>query len=247
MTRLLRNRWALLGEGSPGQIYRNVTSYVAGTGAGGFLDLWYASSFAPAVSLLKGETFPITSLFDSQIVDIALPIVTTFWRGTQLLIVLAAAIAWLRPEVVPPGRLVYFAIALALSSSEAGGYTQMLLLVFVFMEPWRGMGRKLALVLAYLMCIPAEFVIAEVPSMVRVSWLWDAGAPVIVEYGIGGVSLFRLIGTYVMTISLCCVTMRDVWNDVHFQGWRGRWRYRRDAPFLPFVQRPVLLGPADKS
>jgi hypothetical protein len=230
--------WAILGEGSPAQIIRNVTTYVGGFGAGGFLDLWYAGSFIPAISLLKGETFPITTVLDSRTVDILLVVTVVYLRTTQILIVLAAIAAWFRPEAVPPHRMVFLAIALALSSSEAGGYTQVLLLIFVFMEPWRGVGRPLALVTAYLLCVPAETTIFDVPPMVRASWLWG-GAPVITQYGVGLASFLRLVGNYFITICLCCVTLHDVWADIRNQGWRDRWRYRRDAPLLPLVEPPV--------
>lgn len=229
--------WQLLGEGDPFQIVRNVTTYVGGTGAGGFLDLWYAGSFIPLLSILKGETFPITTILDSRTVDILLTSTTLFLRSTQLLIVVAAVAVWLRPEIVPLHRCVFLATALALSSSEAGGYTQILLLVFVFMEKWRGVGRPIALVTAYLLSIPGEYVIFSIPPMVRYSYL-AGDVPVIAEYGLGAASILRLFGTYVMMIALASVTIRDVWRDIRLQGWRGRWRYRRDVPVLPFVDRP---------
>ncbi|MBV1690031.1 hypothetical protein KRR38_20665 [Novosphingobium sp. G106] len=231
--------WLFLGEGSPSQIVRNVTTYVGGFGAGGFLDLWYAGSFIPAISLLKGETFPITTILDSNVVDILLIVVTGYLRTTQLLIVLAAVAAWLRPEAVPLHRMVFLAITLALSSSEAGGYTQLLVLIFVFMEPWRGVGRPIALLVAYLLCLPAEYVIFDIAPMVRTSWLWDGGARVITQYGVGAASLLRLVGNYLIIICLACVTLRDIWTDIRQQGWRGRWRYRDDAPILPLVEHPI--------
>lgn len=231
--------WLVLGEGSPGQIVRNVTSYVGGFGAGGFLDLWYAGSFIPAISLLKGETFPITTLLDSNVVDILLMVVTGYLRATQMLIVLAAAAAWFRPEAVPLHRMVFLAITLALSSSEAGGYTQLLVLIFVFMEPWRGVGRPLALLIAYMLCLPAEYVIFDIAPMVRTSWLWDGGARVITQYGVGAASLLRLVGNYVVINCLTCATIRDVWADIRCQGWHGRWRFRGDTPLLPLVAPPA--------
>lgn len=234
--------WQILGEGSPAQIVRNVTTYVGGFGAGGFLDLWYASSFVPAISLLKGETFPITTLLDSHSVDILLVVTTVFMRGTQLLILIAAVATWLRPEVVPTYRIVLLATMLALSSSEAGGYTQILLLIFVFMEKWRGFGRPLALLIAYGLCIPAEYVIFEIAPLVRLSWL-AGDVSVIVNFGVGAASLLRLIGMHVIAIVLACVTMRDVWVDIRTNGWRSRWRYRQDAPLLPGVERPQPAGP----
>lgn len=233
--------WQILGEGSPTQIVRNVTAYVGGFGAGGFLDLWYAGSFVPAISLLKGETFPITTVLDSHTVDILLMATTGFMRGTQLVVLLAAMATWLRPEVVPPHRIVFLATALALSSSEAGGYTEILLLIFVFMEKWRGFGRPLALIIAYALCIPAEYVIFEISPLVRTSWL--AGeVNVIIHPGVGAASILRLVGTHVLAIALACVTIHDVWSDIRRQGWRSRWRYRGDAPLLPGVARPQPGG-----
>lgn len=230
--------WAILGEGSPSQIFRNVTTYIGGFGAGGVLDLWYAGSFIPAISLLKGETFPVTSVLDSDIVDMSLLAVTIYLRLTQALIIFAAIAVWLRPEVVPPSRTYYLAISLALSSSEAGGYTQLLLLLFVFMEPWRGNLRKIAIVCAYLLCIPVEYRLSQIAPMARVSWLWDGGASVIVDYGVGLVAFIRLFLNYFITILLAVVTIKEVWLDVKSQGRAGRWRYRNDAPILPNIDTP---------
>lgn len=230
--------WAYLGEGSPMQIVRNVTTYVGGFGAGGVLDLWYAGSMIPVLSLLKGETFPVTTLLDSDVVDISLIAVTAYLRMTQALIVLAALSAWLRPEIVPPSRTYFLAIALALSSSEAGGYTQILLLFFVFMEPWRGAGRKTAIICAYLLCLPFEYRMSTLPPMTRSSWLWDGGTLVIVDYGVGLFAFIRLFLNYFITILLACVTIRDVWTDVRMQGWKDRWRHRHDTPILPGLEQP---------
>ena len=229
--------WQILGEGSPTQIVNNVTTYVSGFGAGGFLDLWYAGSFVPAISLLKGDTFPITTLLDSNVVDILLIVTTVYMRGTQLVIVVAAVATWLRPEVVPPHRIAFLATGLALSSSEAGGYTEIILLIFVFMEKWRGFGRITALLIAFGLCIPAEYVIFEISPLVRTSFL-AGDVNVIAYFGVGAGSLLRLIGTHLIAILLASVTIHDVWKDIRQQGWSRRWRYRRDAALLPGVEPP---------
>jgi len=118
-------------------------------------------------------------------------------------------------------------------------------LIFVFMEPWRGVGRPIALLVAYMLCIPAEYVIFDIAPMVRTSWLWNDGAHVITQYGVGIASFLRLIGNYLIIICLACVTIRDVWADIRHQGWRERWRFRRDAPILPQVERPVPISNAN--
>jgi hypothetical protein len=229
--------WQILGEGSPAQVFRNLTTYIGGFGANGFLDLWYAGSFIPAISLLKGETFPITTVLDSYTVEVLLVSVTIYLRATQFLILLAAVGIWLRPEVVPPHRVIFLAVALALSTSEAGGYTEILLLMFVFMEKWRGVGRPIAIIIAYALCIPADYTIFAISPLVRTSWL-AGDINVIAHYGVGIGAILRLIGTYAITVSLACVTIYDVWADIRRQGWSQRWRYRHDAPLLPGVQPP---------
>lgn len=228
--------WQILGEGSPQEILRNVTSYASSFGAGGVLDIWYAGSFVPVISLLKGETFPVLTILDSRSVDILLPTVVTYVRITQVMILLAAAASWLRPEVVPTTRMVFLAIAFALTTSEAGGYTQILLLMFVFMEPWRGRARPIAIVAAYFLCIPADIVIMGMPPLVR--WSWLAGTEIIAQYGVGLLALLRPFFAYLIVHSLCAATLRDVWTDIRHQGWSHRWRYRHDTPMLPGIEPP---------
>ncbi len=232
--------WLIQGEGSPGQLLTNVTSYLGGFGAGGFLDLWYASSFVPAIDFLQGRTAPITTLLDLRLIDILLPTVTGFMRTVQASLLLAAAAAWLRPEVVTTRRVAFIALALALCSSEAGGYTQILLLFFVFMEKWGGAARNLSLIIAYTLCVPVEIVIMQIPPMVHESFL--GGTEVIAPFGVGLMSFVRLIGCHVIMLCLSWATILEVCRDIQVQGWRHRWRYRNDAPILPFVDRPAPVA-----
>jgi hypothetical protein len=221
--------WQILGEGNPLQLYRNIADYLHGFGAGGFLDLWFAGSLIPAISLLKGETFPITTVLDTRTAEILLIALTSYLRVTQVLIVLAAVATWLRPEAVPMHRVVFLATALALSSSEAGGYTEVLPLLFIFMEKWRGFARPLAIVIAYCLCIPADYVIFDLPPVARVSWL-GGDVPVIAQYGVGLASFLRPIGIHAITIALAGVTIRDVWSEIRDQGWREALGWRPSAP-----------------
>lgn len=219
--------WAILGEGSPGEIVQNVMDYSSGFGASKLLDIWFPGSLIPIIGLLKGETFPINTIMDSNIAENLLLVLTTFGRAMQLIIVIAAVCTWLRPEAVPTRRIVYFAIALPLTVSEAGGYTEIFLLFFVFMESWRGVGRPTAITLSYILCLPWEIVVSKLPPIVR--WSWLANADVIAEYGVGVGSFLRPIIMLIVTVCLASVTIRDVWADIHGKEHQKRWRYRRDA------------------
>ncbi len=227
--------WYIMGEGSPAQLVRNLSNYTGGFGAAALLDLWFPSSYIPVRLLLDG-TFPVYVVMGSYEASVVYIGVTLLMRSVQGLIILAAVAAWFRPEAVPQHRLVYLAVSLALSASEAGGYTQVLLILFVFMETWRGIARPIAIVIAYILCITFEINLGSAPPLVRDSFLGNTF--VIAEYGFGLMSLLRPGLMLAMAGLLSCVTIRDVWTDVRMQGWSGRWRFRRDLPLLPGVLRP---------
>jgi hypothetical protein len=230
--------YATIGGGTPIEIFGNINDYTTYYAAAQVLDIWYSATFGPLISLLEGSAFPVTSIIGSQPAEIGLIVLPALVHTGQAAIVLAAVASWLRPEVVSPSRLAFLASALALITSEAGGYTEALLLFFVFMEPWKGVARPIALVLAYLLCLPGDIIIGSVPPMVRDSYL--AGHAVEVEIGIA-LGMFLRPGTVIaIAISLSLSTISDVWRDLKSQGWQGRWRFRGDARLLPWQVAPSL-------
>jgi len=210
--------YAILGDGTPWQIYDNITDFSSGWQAASLLDLWYTSSYKPVLSLLNGSTFPVVGILGSRFVDVSLVVVTAAIHAVQASIVLAAVASWFRPEAVPPYRLVFLAVALALITSEAGGYTQVLLILFVFMEPWKGFGRKFAIISAYVLCLANDIKIDSVPPAVSDSFL--AGGPRITEHFVGIGPFLRPAIVLAMAFALAMVTIRDAWIDLRRQGWR---------------------------
>jgi len=208
--------WLILGEGSPAQVVGNIMSYASTFGASRVLDMWYASSFVPAISLLRGDAFPILTILDSDHVSSLLIAAQFLLYSTQVLIVLSALATWLRPDLVPINRSLLFAITLALISSEAGGYTEILLFFFVFQERWKGYAIPVAICIAYFMCIPFEIVGGKVNPIVRVSWL--AQTEVIADYGIGIIAILRPVLKSLIIWLLAFVTLRDVFMAIRKDG-----------------------------
>jgi hypothetical protein len=258
VTQLLKRRWlwvegallstiliylltyGLLGVGTPAEIYGNITYYSGGFIAAQVLDIWYSSTYMPLIALLQGQNFPSLSFVGSTLVDLGLfllPLLMLLGKGS---IVVAAIATWVRPEVVPTYRLAFFGAILALISSEASGYTMIFVTLFVFMEPWRGIGRKIAIVSCYILCLPGDISIGYIPPLFRESYL--AGHQVEVNIGVG-LGFFTRPGIMILiAVSMSCVTIRDVWADIRTQGWSGRWRFRRDLPLLPGVLRPKQVA-----
>ena len=124
-------------------------------------------------------------------------------------------------------RLILLSIGVAVINSEAGGYTQMILIFFVFFERWRGIGRPVAIVTAYLLCIALDVPIEQVPPVVRDSYL--GGREVIATYSVGIGTLLRPVLIHVMLVSLAIVTIRDSWADARAHGWRSPLPWRKAA------------------
>jgi hypothetical protein len=221
--------YCLLGLGTPFEIINNITSYASGQ-MGGLLDVWYATTYSPLISLLNNSDFPITSLIGSKNVELALVGLPLAIHAVQTAILLAAAAVWLRPEAVSMRRLTGLALSLALITSESGGYSQALIVLFAFMEPWRGFGAKWAIVAAYILCFQFDLSLDRAPPVTRDTFLW--GYTAIVEYHIMIGPFIRPAIVLSIPFALSCVTMRDVWIDIRKQGWKTRWRFRHDAPVM---------------
>jgi hypothetical protein len=221
--------YALYGEGSPSVILRNLTAYAGAFSQASLLEFWYPSSLQPIRLLLQGDTqFPVITALGSNTLAVAGAIVQAIILGTTLTIVAAAAAAWWRPGVVPMHRLILLSIGIAVINSEAGGYTQMILIFFIFFERWRGLGRPVAIVTAYVLCIALDFPIEQVPPVVRDSYL--GGREVIAQYSVGIGTLLRPVLIHVMLASLAVVTIRDAWADARSNGWRSPLPWRNASP-----------------
>ncbi len=221
--------FAIYGEGSPRQIATNLTAYAGAIQRDVTLDFWYPSSLQPIRLMLQGDTqFPAVTTLGTGTIAILMAVVRAIIAATTLAIVVAAIAAWWRPGAVPMHRLILLSIGIAVINSEVGGYNQMILIFFIFFERWRGIGRPVAIVTAYILCVAADYPIASVPPLVRESYL--GGREVFANYSIGVGTLLRPVLIHLMLTSLAAVTIRDAWADARVHGWRSPFPWRNAAP-----------------
>ena len=222
--------YAIVGQGTPFEIYHNIVDFSDLYQATSFLDLWYAGTYAPMMSLLEGQTQLAAAVIGSRNVDIVATVLPLLLRAVQGSIVLAAVGAWIRPEAVPMYRLTFLGLAMAMISAEPGGYTQSILIFFVFMERARSPGRGWAIFASYVLCLPYDFTLDEIPPLVQESYL--AGHQTFFTYYITVGPFIRPLLILSLAFALSWVSIRDVWADIRSQGWKDRWRYRHDAPVM---------------
>jgi hypothetical protein len=224
--------FALYGEGSPGQMYENISYYAGGFKGSTILDLWYPSSMVPFRTLLEGDAaFDVAGELGSQLTDLLHTATIGVTATTVSSIFIAAAAAWWRPQVVPMYRLVFLSAAAGIITGEVGGYTQILLLLFVFMEPWKGFGRPLAILLAYILCIPLDIQLGRILEVYRDSFL--SGRWVAAQYTLSVGILIRPLLVHLMIFTLAMVTLRDVLADMKRHGWPVPLPFRRGGPYGP--------------
>ncbi len=231
--------FAFFGSGSPVQLLDNIFNYSGGVPSSP-LDFWMAGSYNMMLSYLRHGDPLVVFALGSRLRDALLIVLPLAMTAGKVSIVVAIFAAALRPEVIPSFRLVNLGILIAEISSEAGGYTMALHTLFVFMEKWRGIGRKTAIVLCYIVAMPLEIPIQWVPPGVNYSFISDHN--VIISYYVGLGFFLRPMTTILIGIALSMVTIREVWSDIRLQGWSERWRFRRDAPLLPWVRRPTPVA-----
>lgn len=229
--------FAILGTGTPMEIYRNVVGFSSDLVINNPLDIWMASSLLPLGKLTVSDVFPTTLYIGSRNVELIQFLAPLITHTAQFVVILGAAACYVRPEVVPRYRMLTLSIGLATFTAEVSGYSEILVLFFCFMEPARGILRRYAIVAGYLLCIPLDYEIGQVGEMVKDSFLLRR--TVIVEYVVQIGPFVRPLLMISIPVALALATIVAVLRDVWAGGWAERWRYRNDAPFLPWLKRPV--------
>lgn len=169
-----------VGDGTPGQIIGNILTGSEVFEAGSFLDGYSAMTYRPFLAMLESDYIPIISIIGSDSVEALLVVIPVILRFTQGLIAIAALCVWLRPEAVPTSMVTLLGLLMALITSETGSYTQMFIVLFVFAQKWQGIGRPCAILICYILCMPADIIIDHLLSAVNESYL--SGRPVSVDF-----------------------------------------------------------------
>ena len=199
--------FAVMGRGTVTEIVRNIRDFSSNPTTQ-VLDLWPAATYKPAISFLASDSFPITLLLGSRMVETLERLLPLLVMTGQAAILIAAGLAALRPDVITRTRLVTHGTMLALITSEAGGYTPVFFMVLVLMEPWRGFGRKFAISATYLLGMSLDVTLDKLPSIVRDSYIGNTQT--IVEFGVTAAPFVRPFVILAIAFAMACVTIREV-------------------------------------
>lgn len=204
--------YAIYGNGLPTEIITNILTFADLGHLNTWQDMYYATSLNSLTRLL--DDYPeVSSLVGSDLVEWTMFVVPMIVRVGQLLCVVAIFATLIRPSSASVTRLVAISVSLAIMTSEAGGYSYLLVIAFVLFEPWKGAWRITALILAYLLSLTWDYVLSYAIFLNTFSW-W-AGHDVLSKYGIAVGQYLRPFGLIFMsgalslhTIQTCLATLR---------------------------------------
>jgi len=171
--------YALYGAGNPLQIAANIITFGEQPVVFSADAFAYSTTYKPILEIMRN--FPIMHFVGSRPMELMESIVPIA-MGVGVLGVLAcfAGAIW-RPRVLTAHRLGALGMALVMTSTEAGLYSEIFLFFFVFMERGKTVGQVLALVAAYLLCLPFDYQVIRLAHQVTYSYLSGRG----VGYDIG--------------------------------------------------------------
>lgn len=199
--------FAVMGRGTLIEIVTNIRDFSSNPTTQ-VLDLWPAATYKPAISFLAADSFPVTLLLGSKLVITLEWVLPLLIMVGQAAILLAVALAVLRPDVITRTRLVGHGLMLALITAEAGGYTPVFFMLLILMEPWRGFGRKFAITATYLLGMSLDYTIDKLPAIVRESYIGNTQT--IVEFGVTAAPFARPLVILMIAVAMACVTIHEV-------------------------------------
>jgi hypothetical protein len=176
-----------LGRGSPFDLISDMLIF-SGTPDKVTLDyMEYATTYTSALILLKSQ-LPLMFYLGSRPIELAEQLVPWVVGLGALGVLVCFAGAVFRPTKLSTYRLGALTMILMLTASRSVGiYAEVFLLFFVFFEKWESVGQAVALVAAYLVSVPWDYMLVKIIHVDEDSWL--SGRRVTFDFGLtyGGI------------------------------------------------------------
>ncbi len=201
---------AIYGQGTPVEIFANVLAF-SSQEAGQNVDGWFPATYKPLYSILEKDVYQFSDIIGSIWVDRLMILIPVFSWLSQGLIVLAALAIWHRPQFLPTYRAIALGTLAAIIASEPGGYAVLFFMLFVLMEPWRGLGRKYAITACYILALPFDLpILALSESATSLPLQGNAVTLVTLYLTLGNMVRPLIVMSVAWAMSL--TTLREFWS-----------------------------------
>lgn len=199
--------WAIVGSGSPLEIVYNTANWVQFTANDVVGEMFYTTSFNSMFGVFD-RGFPILKFVGSREYEFYRTTIQLAIYLTQATAIAAIALTALRPQVLAQSRIALLLLLLSLISRSPGGYSELLVVFLVFLEKWERPGPIVAIIVAYLISIPYEWIFSYLPNINTAAWL--TGEAVTARFGIGVGQFARPLGLLIILLTLSLDTISAV-------------------------------------
>jgi hypothetical protein len=197
----------ILGRGGVPLIVVNFVRFAYFPPAASINAIQYAPTYTDILKLLKGP-FPIMNFIGSRPMEAMEQIFPLAMKlGEMGVFACFAGVLW-RPNSVPSYRLAALAMAYLLTMSTPGGYALVFLTFLVFMEKSTSAFQIIAVISAYLLCIPGDYQIIRVIHTLKTSYL--SGRTVGYNTGVSAGSFIRPAVLLILEYALVGASLLDI-------------------------------------
>jgi len=215
--------YAFYGKGLPTEIVENILKFSDTNNVISWQNVYYTTSLNSLLNVVSNNAL-LLRYIDSDILVYIKETLPFIILGGQLLCVGALLAAFIRPASAPATRLAAIAVTLSIMTSEASGYSYLLVLALIFFEEWKGYLRITALVTAYLMSLTTDYVFSYV--VIHTQYSYWANHEVLTKTGIALGQFARPFGLILMIGCLCWLTVQNCYRSVRRDMMKG-------LPLLP--------------
>jgi hypothetical protein len=154
--------YALQGGGSLFELLSSMQSWDTKLSENFWERIYFSTSYAPLVRFAHSD-FPLLQYIDSELLDhLSWLLPALMWMGLAGSVLVYVVLLLGRVQI-DYRHLVAMTLTLLFTLSEfGGGYALVFTLYLVFFEPWQGWVRGIMLGCAYLLCIPADYLLLPI-------------------------------------------------------------------------------------
>ena len=201
----------IVGAGTPFELARNLEGWFNLRAGAIWDEVLYTTTYKPFLLLDIGQ-YPVRDYLEQRWVDIAKSFINYEVFVSRAVAILCIVLAWFYPRAVSLNRLVFFILMQSFIGQNPGGYAITLVAFLVFMESWKNVGTGIAIICAYLTCIPGDITVATIVEVQRESWL--TGRIVTSPYVLPLGSIVRPGILLIMVWALAIDTLMDIHRAV---------------------------------
>jgi len=197
----------IYGSGTPWELMNNLNVWFSAMSGIVWDQISYSTTYQP---FLQFDTnfYPIRAFISDRTIEYITIFINTEVFASRVIALVCVGFAWLYPKAISKERLALFLLLQSFVSTNPGGYGFSLILFLIFLERWTNPLVGTAIVMAYILSIPTDFVLVTALQVERTSWLSQRIVSTV--YGLSVGALLRPMAVVIILWSLALDTLITV-------------------------------------